>query len=98
MRKALICAVLLAALPVFPQAPQPEPTTAELKAELAEARRDVAQLQQESSELQIRLQIAERAVLGPQLDVTRQQLQQRLQFATQAAASERAKADSEKKK
>jgi hypothetical protein len=67
----------------------------ELQAQLAEARLEIVQLKQANTELQIQIQLAQKAALGPSLDQVRQQAQQAVQDAQQAARSARAMADAE---
>jgi len=98
---AYVCALILAGLPLFAQSPAPKPqspqpiTTVELQAQLAEARLEIVQLKQANTELQIQIQLAQKAALGPSLDQVRQQAQQAVQDAQQAARSARAMADAE---
>jgi hypothetical protein len=103
MKKLIFCFVVAVALcPVFYTAAQDkptsstpkEPTTAELKAQLARANATIMQLQAQMLELNINLQIAQKAVLGPAVEQSRQQIQQQVQQTSEAAT----KAEAEAKK
>src|SRR5882724_1497993 len=92
--KKLTLFVCLLALPIVAQEPAKD-SILEIKAQLAESQKTVAELKQEIVELQIRVRLAERAAL-PEVEQARQQTQAALQGAKDAAIIARSQADSEK--
>lgn len=94
--KRFILSLILAAISVAASAqnkPAPD-QPASLAAQLADARKTIAEQAQQIDELRIRLEIAERAVLGDAAARQRAVDQQQLQAATDAAAKAHAAADS----
>jgi uncharacterized protein YaaN involved in tellurite resistance len=92
MKKFLVAVVLAFAAATSALAQQPA-AELELKAQLAEANLNVAQLKKQISELQISLVIAQRAAL-PSIDQIREDASKNLTAAVEAAHAARVEADS----